>query len=182
MLRKSELSNVVSSLIFPVRKPLPKGLKGTNPIPSSSRVGNTSVSGSLHHSEYSLWSAVTGRMACARRMVCTTGFRQAEVLDLALLNQLLHRPGHVFDGNVRINPMLVEQINRADFEPLERGLDDLLDVLRPAVQAALLAAVTIESELGGDDHLLAKRSEGLAHEFLVRERAIDLGGVEESDT
>jgi hypothetical protein len=35
-------------------KPLPSGLKGTNPIPSSSRVGNTTSSGCLHQSEYSL--------------------------------------------------------------------------------------------------------------------------------
>ena len=35
------------------------------------RMGNTSFSGSRHHSEYSLWSAVTGCTACARRMVCT---------------------------------------------------------------------------------------------------------------
>jgi multimeric flavodoxin WrbA len=34
--------------------PLPRGLNGTNPIPSSSSVGNTSASGFLHHSEYSL--------------------------------------------------------------------------------------------------------------------------------
>jgi hypothetical protein len=34
--RKSELSNVVFSSIFPVRNPLPRGLKGTNPIPRSS--------------------------------------------------------------------------------------------------------------------------------------------------
>ena len=38
----------------------PSGLKGTNPIPSSSRVGMICSSGSLHHSEYSLWRAVTG--------------------------------------------------------------------------------------------------------------------------
>jgi hypothetical protein len=31
------------------------------------------------------------------------------------------------------------------------------------------------------NHLLAERSQRLAHEFLVRERAIDLGGVEERD-
>src|ERR1700739_866618 len=59
------------SLIAPVRKPLPNGLNGTKPIPSSSKAGNTSASGSLHHNEYSLWSAVTGWTACARRMVCT---------------------------------------------------------------------------------------------------------------
>ena len=37
--------------------PFPNELNGPNPIPSSSRVGTTSASGSLHHSEYSLWSA-----------------------------------------------------------------------------------------------------------------------------
>ena len=36
LLRKSELSNVVFSFIFPVRKPLPRGLYGTKPIPRSS--------------------------------------------------------------------------------------------------------------------------------------------------
>ena len=60
MLRKSVLSNVVFSLMDPVRKPLPKGLKLTKPIPSSSRVGRTSCSGSCHQSEYSLWRALTG--------------------------------------------------------------------------------------------------------------------------
>ena len=45
--RKSVLSNLVSSVILPVRKPLPRGPNGTNPIPSSSRVGITSASGSL---------------------------------------------------------------------------------------------------------------------------------------
>ena len=84
MLRKSVLSNVVLSSILPVRKPLPSGLKGTKPMPSSSSVGSTSSSGSRHHSEYSLCSAATGWTACARRIVCTPGFREAEVPDLAL--------------------------------------------------------------------------------------------------
>ncbi len=57
------------SLIAPVRKPLPSGLKGTKPMPSSSSVGRISASGSRHHSEYSLCSADTGWTACARRIV-----------------------------------------------------------------------------------------------------------------
>src|SRR5438034_8235728 len=69
MLRKSELTNVVFSSIVPVRKPLPRGLNGTNPMPSSSRVGSSSSSGRLHHSEYSLCTAVTGWTAWARRIV-----------------------------------------------------------------------------------------------------------------
>jgi len=55
VLRKSELSNFAFSSILPVRKPLPSGLYGTNPIPSSSSVGMTSFSGVLVQSEYSLW-------------------------------------------------------------------------------------------------------------------------------
>jgi hypothetical protein len=35
---------------------------------SSSHVGSTSSSGVRHHSEYSFWTAVTGRRACARRL------------------------------------------------------------------------------------------------------------------
>src|SRR4030095_443260 len=69
--RKSELSNFVFSSIFPVRNPLPSGLKGTKPIPSSSNVGNSSFSGCLHHKEYSLCNAVRGCTACALRIVFT---------------------------------------------------------------------------------------------------------------
>ena len=56
-----------------------------------------------------------------------------------------------------------------------------LDVRRLAVQATLLAGVAVETELRGDLHLPAKRSERFANEFLVCERAIDFGGIEERD-
>jgi hypothetical protein len=45
VVRLSLLPNVVVSSILPVRKPLPSGLKGTKPIPSSSQAGSTSASG-----------------------------------------------------------------------------------------------------------------------------------------
>ena len=56
-------------------------------------------------------------------------FRKAEVLHLACLDQFLHRARHIFDGHVRIDAVLVEQIDGLDPQPLERGLGDLLDVL-----------------------------------------------------
>ncbi len=40
-----------------------------------------------------------------------TGLGKAEVLHLAGLNQLLHRAGYVFDGHVRVNAVLVEQVD-----------------------------------------------------------------------
>ncbi len=81
--------------------------------------------------------------------------------------------------------MLIEQVDGVDLEPLERALDGLLDVLRPTVQArrtrSVVGAAEVEPELGGDHHLLADGSESFAHEFLVRERAIHFGSVEEGD-
>lgn len=59
---------------------------------------------------------------------------KAGVLDLTLLNQILHRSRHVFDRDVRGNPMLVQQVNHIDLEPLERALDGLLDVLWLVIQ------------------------------------------------
>ena len=66
--------------------------KGTRPMPSSSSAGRTSFSGRRHHSEYSLCSAVTGwtRVGAADRL--RAGFGEAEVLDLARADQLLHAP------------------------------------------------------------------------------------------
>src|SRR5919202_560171 len=55
VLRKSELSKLVFSSILPVRKPLPNGLKGTKPIPSSSSVGSISCSGSRHLFDRHVW-------------------------------------------------------------------------------------------------------------------------------
>ena len=71
LLRKSPLAKVADWSILPVRNPAPNGLNGTKPIPSSSRSGRSSVSGSRHHSEYSLCTAPTGSRAWARRMVST---------------------------------------------------------------------------------------------------------------
>ena len=63
--------NSVPAVNWPVRNPRPSGLKGTKPMPSSSRAGRIWSSGSRQNSEYSLWSAVTGWTAWARRIVAT---------------------------------------------------------------------------------------------------------------
>ena len=61
--------NSVEAVTVPVRNPLPSGLNGTKPMPSSAQVGSTCGSGSRVHSEYSLCTAVTGWTTCARRIV-----------------------------------------------------------------------------------------------------------------
>ena len=54
-------------------------------------------------------------------------------------------------------------------------------LFRPGRSRPLSSRLEVEPELGGDHHLVAERGEGLADELLVRERAVDLGGVEERD-
>ena len=68
-------------------------------------------------------------------------------------------------------------------EPLERSVGDLLDVLRSAVQASLRTAtrIDIEAELAGDHDPVADRRKSFTDQLLVRERPVDLGGVEEGD-
>ena len=150
-------------------------------MPSSSSVGRTSCSGSRHHSEYSLCSAATGWTACARRIVCTPASDRPKCLTLPSLNQVLHRAGDVFDRHVRVDAVLIEEIDPIGPEPLQRRLGDLADVRGPAVQAGLLAVLELEAELRRDDDLIANRRERFADELFVRERPVHFGGVEERD-
>ena len=115
-------------------------------------------------------------------------FGKTEVLDLAFPDQFLDRAGHVFDRHVRVDPVLIKQVDGTHLEPLERALDGRLDVFRPAIQAGrtlhpagIEFRIEVEPELGGDHHLVAEGSEGFAHKFFVQVRAVDLGGVEEGD-
>src|SRR5262245_60785186 len=128
---------------------------------------------------------------CSDRLdrMCATNrlrscFRKAEVFHLTLLNQVLHRSRHVFNWHVRVNTVLIEQINGLDLESLERGLGDLLDVLWPTIQphpTRLSVGLKFESELRGYHHLPAEGGERFAHEFFVCERAVNFSGIEECD-
>jgi hypothetical protein len=106
------------------------------------------------------------------------------VLDLALPDQLLHRARDVFDRDVRVDAVLVEEVDAVGPEALQHALDRDLDVPGTAVQAGTLLPglrVDVPAELRGDHDLAADGREGLAHELLVPEGAVHLGGVEERD-
>jgi hypothetical protein len=94
------------------------------------------------------------------------------VLHLAGLDELLDRAGDLLDRCLRVDPMLVEQVDRLGAEPPQRPVDRPSDRLRPARQAGLLALlVERESELRGDDDVLPEGRERLADELLVDERS-----------
>ena len=113
---------------------MPSGLNGTKPMPSSSSVGRISASGSRHHSEYSLCSAVTGCTACARRIVSTPASDRPKCLTLPSRIRSFTAPATSSIGTFGIDAVLVEQVDAVDPEPLQRCLGTRLDVLGPAVQ------------------------------------------------
>src|SRR3984957_15685399 len=110
--------------------------------------------------------------------------------DLAVSDQLLHRAGHILDGYVGIDSMLVKQVDDLDAQSLQRGIADLPDMLGAAVQASLPSRFGIEAFAGGingeaelrsDHHLVADGLKCLANNLLVGERTVDLRRVEEGD-
>ena len=61
------------------------------------------------------------------------------MLHLALLNQVPHSSSDVLDRNIRIDAVLIEEIDDIGSEALEGSLGDFLDVLGPAIQTSLLS-------------------------------------------
>jgi len=111
-------------------------------------------------------------------------FGEAEVLHLALLDQIPDGAGDVFDGNIGIHAVLVEEVYDVGLEALERGVGDFADVLGTAVEAGGTAdrgGINYPAEFRGDDDLVAEGREGFADKFFVDVRAVNFGGIEEGD-
>jgi hypothetical protein len=80
--------------------------------------------------------------------------------------------------------VLIEQVYAIGLEPFQHAFRRGLDVIGTAVQPAEVLSglqIDVPPELCCDHHLIADRSECLAHNLLVSERAIDLGSIKEGD-
>src|SRR5262249_31609914 len=109
------------------------------------------------------------------------GLREADVADFAGLYELGHGADGFLDRHIRIDPVLVEEVDVADAEALERSVDRAPDVLGAAVDAARPGArrVDREAELGGHLELVPTTGDRAPDEPLVGVWPVDLGGVEE---
>ena len=103
------------------------------------------------------------------------------MLDLALGDQVPDCGGDLLDRNVRIDTVLVEEVDGVDAQRLERVLRDLADAFRAAVEPAGCSRTKVEAKLRGDDDFVSEWLQGLADEFFVGERTVDFGGVKERD-
>ena len=115
------------------------------------------------------------------------GLAQAEVPNLAGLDQLRHRADRLLDLDVRVDAVLVVEVDLVDAEALQGAVDRLPDVLRGAVEPAERrhvagdGVVQVALELARDHVLIALALDRLADQLLVGQRAVDLRGVEEVD-
>src|SRR4051812_18337761 len=107
--------------------------------------------------------------------------RHAEVLDLSFVDEFLDRSGDLFDWNVRVDAVLVVEVDVVGAKALERAFDNPCNCLWAAIDEAARSSREVPPELGRDDDPVAQRFEGFADEFLVCVGAVALGGVEEGD-
>lgn len=106
------------------------------------------------------------------------------MLDLTLGDEVANRAGHVLDRYVRIDPMLVQQVDGFDAEPLQGAFDGLANVLRPAVHSANASRlrVDVEAELRRDHDVVTERAQRFPDHLFILEGSVDFGGVEEGHT
>ena len=117
-------------------------------------------------------------------MVCGAASDSPKVLHLAGSNECLHRARHVLDRHLRIDAVLVEQVNGLHLQASQHFVNDLPDVIGPAVQATGALSglrVDVPAELGRNRHVHANGRNRFADETLVGKWAVDFGRIEVGD-
>ena len=112
--------------------------------------------------------------------VLRPGLAETEVPHLPLPDEVRDSACHVLDRNLRIDAVLIEQVDDVRLQSLQRSLHHLSDVLRPAVEGARHPVVAnVHAELAAQHDPLPEGPDGFAHELFVDEGSVDLRGVEE---
>src|ERR1700740_1710282 len=84
------------------------------------------------------------------------GFRQADRSDLARRNELGHGTNRFLDRNIRINAMLIIEVNRFDAQALKARVASAANIRGRTIEAADSVRTETEAKLGGDDDAIAR--------------------------
>jgi hypothetical protein len=103
------------------------------------------------------------------------------MLDLARFDELLDRSGNILNRDIRIDTVLIIEIDGLNTEAFQRAFNAETDLLRPTA-LPLLPAIESDTEFGGNDDLPLERGKRLAEQFLVDVGAINFRGIKEVDT
>src|SRR2546423_989760 len=112
------------------------------------------------------------------------GFGKSDVAYFSFFDELSQTADRVFDRRVRINPVLVIKINVVGSQATQTAFAGPANVIRPAIHAASfgICGIAHDSEFRRNDQFLALALGSAADEFLILEWAINVGGIEESDS
>ena len=109
-------------------------------------------------------------------------FGQPDVAHFALGDERGQSSDGVLDRRVRIDPVLVVQVDVVGAQPREGALDGRANVRRAAIEdAGAAAGVRDNAELRRQHDLVAAVLDGPADEFFVGVGAVDFCGVEVGD-
>ncbi|MCY1440883.1 hypothetical protein D9M71_571740 [compost metagenome] len=80
--------------------------------------------------------------------------------------------------------MLVIQVEGVHAQAFQAAVDGLANVFRPTVDApgSGVRRVADDTELAGQEHLVALAGNGLADQLFIGVRAVHIGGIEQVDT
>ena len=132
----------------------PSGLYGTSVIRRRRHCGRISASTPRSHSEYSLCRAEIGWTAWARRRTSGRDLAQAERPDLALRDEFGHGSDGVLNGDARVQPVVVVQVDPVRVEAPQAGLARGLHVFGTSVEDARALRGRARGELGRHDDLV----------------------------
>src|SRR5438067_546630 len=112
-----------------------------------------------------------------------TSFTYSKKAHFAFANQLRHCADCLFNWRVRVNPVLIIEIDDIEIEPAQTSFASLLYIIGLAADAAKLRLgwVAQNSELGCDDDLFAMPSQRAADQLFISVRSIHVRGIEKSD-
>jgi len=95
--------------------------------------------------------------------------------DLALGDQIFDGASDFFNRYVRVDAVLVVQVDSVGLQAIKRLLYNLFYVFWTAVQTN--SAIDGEAKFTGYLYLVSERLEGFTNQFFVCVRAVDFGGV-----
>ena len=107
-------------------------------------------------------------------------FAQAEKADLPLFFQSRHRADRILDRRIGVDPVLVIEVDRLDPQSLEARFARRAHVIGLAADPEERAVVTPhQRKFGRQEYLVAAAGDCLADQFLIDERPVHVGCVEE---
>jgi len=116
-------------------------------------------------------------------MVSAAASERPKWRTLAGRDQVLHRAGDVLDGDVRIDAVLVEQIDVVRARRRSIASVTRLMCSGLAVEPAAFARrrIKVKAELGGDQGPRCGRAPGLPDQGFVGPGTVDLGSIKQGD-